>query len=76
MPTFFVIKELDAGYCWMNFEFNDFVYDYATDVHSIPEEYIDNIEALPESQKVEITLFEDREIVSEDWYHILLRYAA
>ncbi len=76
MPTFFVINKLDDGYCWKDFELYDFAYDYAVDVHNIPEECIDNIEVLSELKKVEITLFEDKEIAQEDWYYCLLRYAA
>lgn len=76
MPTFFVINELNEGYSWEDFEFCDFAYDYAVDAHNIPEECIENIDVSLDLKKVEITLVEDREIIYEDWYYCLIRFAS
>lgn len=74
MPTFFTINQLDGEYTWSDFEFNDLAYDYAVDIHNIPEEYLESVEVYTNERKVEITLLEDKSITQEDWYHSLLSY--
>ena len=76
MPTFFTIEKLNAEYSWKDFELCDLAYDYAVDIHNIPEEYIESIDVSIELEKVEITLVEDKTIIHEDWYHSLLHHAA
>lgn len=75
MPTYFVINNLEDEYTWKDFEIQDLIYDYAYDVHNIPEEYIDCIDVSSKSKKVEITIVEDKNIIDEDWYYCLLKYA-
>jgi len=76
MPTYFVIRELCSGYYWKDFELNDFVYEYLTDAHNIPEECIECVDVSQKINKVEITLIEDKKIFQEDWYYCLLRYCS
>ena len=74
MPTFFTINKLDGEYNWKDFEFCDLAFDYAVDIHNIPEEYIQDVAVSIKERKVEITLLEDINVVNEDWYHTLLQY--
>lgn len=76
MPTFFIINKLDGEYEWADFEYCDLGFDYATDIHDIPEECIEDVNILIGDKKVEITLYEDSSIVREDWYHTLLQYSS
>lgn len=76
MPTYFVINELNEGYSWEDFTFFDLSYEYAQDVHNIPEDCIYSIDVLANEKKVEITLIEDKSIIKEDWYHSLMQYVA
>lgn len=74
MPIFFIIKKLENEYCWQDFTMDEIAYEYASDIHNIPSQYIENIDVFIGSQRVEITLCEDKSIVKEDWYQLLLRY--
>ena len=73
MPTYFTITSLDGGYSWKDFAIEENAYDYCTDVLDIPEEAIDYLEILDDS--LEISLFEDTELVDEDWYAQLISIA-
>ena len=75
MPTYFVIKHLNDQYTWKDFEVCDLVYDYAMDTLNIPEECIEYIDVSVESKKVEITIFENKDYINEDWYYCLLQYS-
>lgn len=76
MPTYFIIKELSDQYTWKDFEMCDLVYDYAQDTLNIPEECIESIDVSVKTRQVEITIFEDTDLVNEDWYYSLLQYSA
>ncbi|MEA2110787.1 MAG: hypothetical protein U9P71_01935 [Campylobacterota bacterium] len=75
MPTYFVIDELKDGYSWYDFEVADLGFDYAIDALDIPEEYIETVELLSK-EKIEITLIDNQSFTQEDWYYVLLPYAA
>lgn len=76
MPLFFIVNDLDNEYDWLDFTMTDSAYEYAYDIHNIPEEYIEEIEIYTQSKRVEITLFENKCLISQDWYQMLLKFAA
>ena len=76
MPTYFVIEKLNGGYTWKDFEMCDLAYDYVVDELNVPEESIDFVDVSLDTKRVEVTLFDDKDIAQEDWYYCLLKYSA
>jgi len=73
MPTYFIMTMLESGWTWQDFQMEGMELDYATTVLDIPEEAIDYIEVLDHS--LEIQLFDNPELVNEDWYAQLITLA-
>ena len=75
MPTYFEISKMEQGYTWQDFELMDIGVEYATDVLEIPEEYLESVISVY-GEKIEVSLLESKEYLHEEWYYLLLPYAA